>query len=286
MQLIKNQEDFDKICEKLETEQTLFIDTEFQRKKTYYAKLSLVQIASKHHKVVIDVLLIDDLTGLKNLLANEEILKVFHAPDQDLDIFLHIFKQLPKNIFDTQIAAWVVGLDECMGYSRLCKALLNLELDKSLQNSNWLKRPLTDDLLEYAIKDVEYLIPLHRELSATLTKRKLWDTYNDKSAKWLKEGTYKINPDKVIKRMKLLDYSDRYKHKIKSLILLREECAQTLDLPRFFCAADKDLTRLCRELPTTEAELVKMNFLKKPIARRQFKKKLLELCAGLREFKL
>ena len=214
MQIIDNQKDFDKAVEKLLEQKALFMDTEFHRRRTYYAKLSIVQIASRDDQIIIDTLSGIDISGLKVVLANENIVKVFHAPDQDFDIFFHLFGELPKNIFDTQTAAGVVGLDNIIGYGRLCKELLHVNLDKSMQKANWLVRPLVKELLDYAIKDVEYLIPLHRELSKTMMDRNLWDTYTTRSAKLLDVNNYKPRPEKIMKKMNLRGRSESFQKKI------------------------------------------------------------------------
>ena len=284
MQIIDNQKDFDKICKKLQDQQVLFMDTEFYRRRTYYARLSIVQIAYMENRIIIDALSGIDITGLKDILVNENIVKVFHAPDQDFDIFLHLFGELPKNIFDTQIAAGVIGLDDVMGYGRLCKALLHINLDKTMQKANWLLRPLTKELIDYAIKDVEHLIPLHRELSKTMSDRKLWNTYKARSQRLSDVGNYKLSPERIMKRMNLQGRSSRFCKNLLHFIQLREECAQVLDIPRSFCASDRELMQVCESLPTTIQVLSRLQIQGKPIAKKKFRDRLLNLCAALQEF--
>jgi ribonuclease D len=284
MKIIDNQKDFDAACEKLLCQDALFMDTEFHRRQTYYARLSIVQIASKEDQIIIDVLSGIDISGLKAILASESIVKVFHAPEQDFDIFFNLFNELPKNIFDTQTAAGVIGLDDIMGYGRLCKELLHVNLDKTMQTANWLVRPLVKELLDYAIKDVEYLIPLYRELSRTMTDRKLWDTYETRSAKLLNINNYKPRPEKIMKKINLREHSKSFQNKLLHLIQLREECAQELDIPRGFAASDYNLVRVCELLPTTEKDLLRLRISGKPLVKNKFKEKLLDLCAALKEF--
>lgn len=283
MRIIANQKEFEVICGELALESVIFMDTEFYRRRTYYAKLSLVQIATREQRIIVDALAINDISPLKELLLNEKICKVFHAPDQDFDIFLHLFGKLPKNVFDTQIAAGVIGLDEVMGYGRLCKALLNINIDKTMQKANWLERPLLEELIEYAIKDVEYLIPLYRELSNSINSRNLWETYKARSHKLLDTEAYKINPEKMIKKIGLQDRSRAFKENFSHFLMLREGCAQTVNLPRGHCASDQDLIRICETLPTTDRDLIKLQMERLPLAKRPFKDKLFELCLGLRE---
>jgi ribonuclease D len=285
MIFVSNQLDFNKICEDLSHEKILYMDTEFHRRRTYHAILSIVQISTPNHKVIIDAFTKIDLSALKEILINPAILKVFHSPDQDFEILLKLFGTLPKNIFDTQIAANVCGLDEGMGYSRLCKTMLNIDIDKSFQQANWLERPLSQKLLDYAIRDTEFLIPLHRMLSETLTSRKLWDNYNSKSSKLVDSNSYKFSPEKILYKMRLNNKSLEFTNNLLHFILLREECAQTLNIPRNHCASDHDLITFCTHLPTNNETLRKLHLNFLPITKTQFKNKLFDLSEGLRTAK-
>ncbi len=282
MRIISDQQEFKSFCEEISVEKVIFMDTEFYRRKTYYAKLSLVQVATHSTKVIIDAINLSDLAPLKELLLAKNICKVFHAPDQDFDIFLHLFGKLPENIFDTQTAAGVIGLDEVMGYGRLCKQLLNVTIDKTMQNAEWLERPLTDELLEYAIKDVEYLPSLYRELSQTIERRRLWDTYNARAKKLLDPEFYKPKIDKILKKM---SYNTKLTTNsyLAYFLQLREECAQSLDIPRSYCASDQEIVKLSQYLPTNDAELSKLNMENTPLTKGNFKKRLLDLSAGIKE---
>jgi ribonuclease D len=283
MRIISNQEELEVLCIELAQESVIFMDTEFYRRRTYYAKLSLVQIATKEQRIIIDALAVSDISPIKELLLNEKICKVFHAPDQDFDIFLHLFGKLPQNIFDTQIAAGVIGLEEVMGYGRLCKALLNVNIDKTMQTANWLERPLLEELIDYAIKDVEYLIPLYRELSHAINSRNLWETYKARSQKLLDPENYKIRPEKFIKKIGLQDRSATFRENFSHFLMLREECAQNVDLPRVYCASDYDLVKICEKLPITDQDLIRLQIDRLPLAKKPFKDKLFELCLGIRE---
>ena len=281
MHLIDNQEEFNKVCIRLQQESVVFMDTEFYRRKTYYAKLSVVQIATQNDRIILDMLACKDYRELKQILFDDKILKVFHAPDQDFDIFYNIFGKLPQNIFDTQIAAGVIGMNSIMGYAKLCKAMLNIDLDKTMQTANWLERPLKKSLLEYAIKDVDYLIPLYRNLSKEISDRKLWDTYKARSKKLLAAESYKFNPEKQLKRMPLYNKTEQFRQNLIHFIALREQCAIKNDIPRNFCASDSELILLCEKLPKKEADLYKIGVVGKAIAKGVFKDKLLDLCNGL-----
>jgi ribonuclease D len=283
MHIIDNQSAFDETCAKLLEQEVLFMDTEFHRKRTYYAKLSIIQVAYGSERVIIDAQSGIDLLGFKKILANENIVKVFHAPEQDFEIFFNLYGELPKNIFDTQTAAGVAGLDGVMGYARLCKELLHVNLDKTMQQANWLVRPLAKELLDYAIKDVDYLIPLYRELSKTITERNLWDAYKTRSEKLIDQENYKPRPEKIMRKMNLNGRLEKFQKNLLHFIELREECAQNFDIPRGFCAPDQDLIQLCQSLPITDKELFKLHLAGKALLKNKWKDKLLSLCAGLRD---
>lgn len=285
MILINKQSDFNKICEVLSNEKILYMDTEFHRRKTYYAILSIIQISTPNQKIIIDALNDINLSALKTILLDPLILKVFHSPDQDFEIFLKLFGALPKNVFDTQIAANVCGMEEGMGYSKLCKTMLNIDIDKTLQKADWLERPLSQDLMEYAIRDTEFLIPLHRMLSSTLTNRKLWDNYNSKTARLLDSNSYKFSPEKIIQKMDLKNKSEKFLHNLLQFILLREECSQILNIPRNHCAKDHDLILLSTHLPTTNEQLNKLYLGFIPLCKNQFRNKIFDLSEGLKTSK-
>ena len=253
MILINKQSDFNKICEVLSNEKILYMDTEFHRRKTYYAILSIIQISTPNQKIIIDALNDINLSALKTILLDPLILKVFHSPDQDFEIFLKLFGTLPKNVFDTQIAANVCGMEEGMGYSKLCKAMLNIDIDKML--------------------------------SSTLTNRKLWDNYNSKTARLLDSNSYKFSPEKIIQKMDLKNKSEKFLHNLLQFILLREECSQILNIPRNHCAKDHDLILLSTHLPTTNEQLNKLYLGFIPLCKNQFRNKIFDLSEGLKTSK-
>lgn len=283
MQIIDNQPAFDEICAKFLQQKVLFMDTEFHRKRTYYARLSIIQVAYSDQRLIIDAQSGIDISALKKVLADKNIVKVLHAPEQDFDIFLNLYGELPQNVFDTQIAAGVVGFDGVIGYARLCKELLHVNLDKTMQKANWLKRPLTKELLDYAIKDVDYLIPLYRELSRSISDRNLWDAYHARSAKLVDKTNYQPRLEKITGKMNLRGCPENFQQNLLHFVALREECAQSSDIPRGFCAPDEDLIELCKKLPTNERELFGIHLASRALLKGKWKERLLSLCTALKE---
>jgi poly(A) polymerase len=177
--LITNTDQLIELCSLIKKQHKIIaLDTEFERIATYYPVLSLVQIALQDGKSwVIDALACPDLTPLIEILTTKDIVKVLHAGMQDFEIFRNLFAICPENIlniFDTQIAALFTGEEEQLSYARLVKKYFNQELDKSLQFSKWLRRPLTTKHLEYALTDVAHLIPLYGKLKKQLGDKYEW----------------------------------------------------------------------------------------------------------------
>jgi len=147
-------------------QKVLAIDTEFIRDNTYYPILSLVQIAGENFAAAIDPLSNIDMKPIWELLTNENILKVFHSGRQDIEIFLNLTGEIPKPIYDTQIAAMFCGLGDQVGYERLVDRFLGLSINKENQFTNWLQRPLTKSQIDYAIENHDLgvyatSIPMH-----------------------------------------------------------------------------------------------------------------------------
>lgn len=283
MQLIDSQEQFDKIIEIFADETVLFIDTEFHRRDTYYAKLCLIQVSTLREQYVIDTLSGIDISSFAKILSNRKIVKVIHSADQDILIFYHMFGILPKNIFDTQIAASVCGLGKAASYQKLCMQLLDIEIDKSMQRSNWQQRPLSQKSIEYAVADVMYLIPLYEKLRGVLRNRNLWQMYKQQIAKAISVDAVEFSPYKILARLKTNEINNKQKNSLIELITFREDCARKLDIPRNFFLTDKDLIKLSSKLPITSSELNCVDLNRKYLYKYNFNEKLLSLCAGLRE---
>lgn len=285
MHLILNQTDFDQLCEKLNQESILYIDTEFYRRNTYYAKLCLIQIATKKEQYLIDALSGINLQQLKKILSNKKIVKVFHSADQDLQIIYHTFKIMPENIFDTQVAANVCGIGRAYGYQKLCKEILNIDVDKTLQTSDWQVRPLSEELMKYAMKDTEYLIPLYEKLYNIIDAGGLWPDFHRKTTELLDQQKYKSSPERVLSRIRLPNDSDYFRERMLLLVTFREECAIQLDIPRSYFLTDDELISICQELPTTDKHLQRLVISHRFLNKNDYKSKLLDLCVGIREAK-
>jgi len=155
-------------CEKLATAPWIAMDTEFLREKTYYPKLCLLQVATPDLAACIDPLALNDLTPILDVLFNENIVKVMHAGRQDMEIIYHLAGRVPAPVFDTQVAAPLLGYPDQVGYGNLVKSVLGVALDKLHTRDDWSLRPLTPAQARYAADDVIYLVEIYQDLNKRL----------------------------------------------------------------------------------------------------------------------
>ncbi len=156
----------DQLADSLETLTRIGVDTEFMRERTYFSQLCLLQVSTPDHIYCIDPLGGEDLAGAWALLSGREW--VLHSARQDIEVIYQTTERMPAAIFDTQVAAALLGFQPQMGYAGLVKTLFDVELDKSHTRANWSKRPLSGALLQYAAEDVRFLLPAREELTGRL----------------------------------------------------------------------------------------------------------------------
>ena len=155
-------------CQRAREFDAIAVDTEFLRERTFHPRLCLVQIATPAESVAVDPLVIDDLSPLAELMADESVTKVFHACSQDMEVMLHTVGALPRPIFDTQVAAAFLGERQQISYGALVQTFCGVSLPKTESLTDWSRRPLTDKQIEYAIDDVKYLIVAYTEMMSRL----------------------------------------------------------------------------------------------------------------------
>jgi ribonuclease D len=227
--------------------QWVMLDTEFIREKTYFPKLCLIQVATEDTLACIDPQALEDLSPFFDWLKREGMIKVFHAAWQDLEILYQLSGAVPTPVFDTQIAAAVLGLGDQMGYARLVEQLLGIQLDKSQSRTDWSRRPLNQQQLEYAIADVVHL----RDMYPLLLK-KLQDTnrlnWLQKSFKHLEDpAQYEPDPRNSWKRVKGVQLLKPVQlTALRELAVWREERAVQKNLPRRWLMADEVLLDMAR----------------------------------------
>ena len=192
--LIEDNQTLTKFCDKLINEPLLAIDTEFFRETTYYPHLGLIQIGSPSDIICVDPLAFDAREQLRRLFFNPEIIKVLHSCSQDMEVLYLYFDELPAPIFDTQIAAAMLGFQDQIGYAKLVAEQYEVELDKSQTRTNWLKRPLSAKQIEYAGEDVLYLLPLYEKFNTEL-KNKNRDNWLQEDCEQLCGNEHRFQPD-------------------------------------------------------------------------------------------
>ncbi|MDT8375847.1 MAG: ribonuclease D [Mariprofundaceae bacterium] len=234
-------------CSELAKASVLCVDTEFHREKTYFAQFALLQIASRDNCYVIDPTAIDDLSPVWALMHNDKILKVFHAARQDLEIIMLESGALPLPLFDTQVAAALLGYGQQIGFGNLVQRILKKDLPKQESFSDWLARPLTSRQLTYAADDVIFLMPIYQQLEEQLQAkgRKRWLLEEQETLS--SEKTYLIDQHEVYWRVKGVNrLKPRQLAILRELAAWREIQARTRNIPRRRIVADDPLIELAK----------------------------------------
>ena len=255
-------------CETLRHSPVLALDTEFMREKTYYARLCLIQIANEQQIYIIDPLQLEYLQPLLDLLYNPDILKVVHAGRQDLELFYDLTGEIPGPMFDTQIAATLLGFADQVGYAAMVEKILGVQLDKSHTRTDWSQRPLSQKQLAYAADDVVYLMQLYPEILTRLQKlgRESWLQedfaalsdprmyVNDPSNSWQRVSSHgRLKPRQLAVLKNLADW--------------REQRAQQLNKPRKWVMSDDVLLNLAQRQPDKLEKLASIRGMPESIAR-------------------
>jgi ribonuclease D len=248
------------LCARLAQSDFVCVDTEFMRENTYWPELCLVQIANTEEAAAIDPLAKDiDLTPLLDLLVdNEDVLKVFHAGGQDVEIVFNLTGRTPHPIFDTQIAMMAVSQSEQIGYSNLVESWLGMAVDKGARFTDWSRRPLTERQIDYAIGDVTHLAKIFPKLLARLKKtgRGVWlDIEMEKLAD---PENYRNDPNLSWKRIKAAGRNPAMLGRLKAIAHWRELEAQDKNLPRGRIARDETLADIASHPPKKQEDLAKV----------------------------
>jgi ribonuclease D len=235
------------------------VDTEFLREKTYSAKLCLVQLGIAEHQYCIDVLVIEDLSLLINLFADERILKLFHAARQDMEVVYQTLNVLPKPIFDTQLASAFCGGDMQQGYGAMVLERTGVELPKTQSRTDWTRRPLSADQVEYAGDDVAHLEELYRQTQQVLEENQRVEWYQQEIESYYQLDKYVIDPAMAYKRLSGGGLKIKQQHVLKAMAEWREATAQKRDIPRSWVMRDEKLYDLVIQQPKTEQEIKDMD---------------------------
>lgn len=258
--IITDQSALEALCKKLSVCPFITVDTEFLREKTYYSKLCLIQVSGPDGKGAA----IDPLEGNLNLqpffdlLFDEKILKVIHSGRQDLEIFHNLTGRVVQPFFDTQIAAMVCGYGDSIGYENLVRNLTGHTLDKSVQFTDWSRRPLTQRQIDYALGDVIYLIEIYQKLRAELEKKGRTSWVFEEESVLSNPATYENKPEEAWERIKLRSPKPKMLAVLRELAAWREKRAQEKNIPRSWVMRDETLADMAAQTPENVDQLKKI----------------------------
>jgi ribonuclease D len=256
MQPITATSDLAAVCRRMACHSFVTVDTEFLRETTYYPLLCVAQMASPDEAVVIDALAPGiDLAPFYALMANEKVMKVFHAARQDIEIVWHAAKLVPHPIFDTQVAAMVLGYGDSISYEQLVQRITGDALDKSHRFTDWTRRPLSDAQLTYAISDVTHLRDVYLALVEDLRKRGRADWVQDEMRVLTSPETYRMDPANAWQRLKTRVRKPRELAVLIEVAAWREREAQSRDVPRSRVLKDEAIGDIAVQAPTTTEKL-------------------------------
>jgi len=260
--MITRQQALRNMANRLGSEPILAVDTESNSLFAYQERVCLIQFSTRQEDFLVDPLGLDDLSPLEPLFADPQIEKIFHAAEYDLITLKRDFKFDFENLFDTMVAARILGWEE-IGLGSILRAEFDVELDKRYQRANWGKRPIPAEMMDYARLDTHYLIPLRYRMKSELKSIGRWPLAKEDFARlrhingrdpntipepcWRVRGAYDLTPQQAAVLLKLCYY--------------RTEVAKKINRPLFKVIGDKSLLTIAEACPRTEADLQEISAL-------------------------
>jgi ribonuclease D len=267
-QPITTTSDLAAVCRRMAAHPFVTVDTEFLRETTYYPLLCVAQMATADEAVVVDALAPGiDLSPFYALMADEKVMKVFHAARQDIEIIWHAAKLIPHPIFDTQVAAMVLGYGDSISYDQLVARITGDALDKSHRFTDWTRRPLSDAQLRYAISDVTHLRDVYLALVADLQRRERADWVQDEMRVLTSPDTYRMDPESAWQRLKTRVRKPKELAVLIEVAAWRERESQTRDVPRSRVLKDDVIADIAVQAPTSTEKLKNLRSLPKGFER-------------------
>jgi ribonuclease D len=264
MDLITTTAELTGFCDRLAEHRVITVDTEFLRETTYYPLLCVVQMASHDEAAVIDALAEGiDLKPFFELMANEKVLKVFHAARQDIEIVWHRAGIIPHPIFDTQVAAMALGYGDSIAYDQLVERVTGHRPDKTHRFTDWSRRPLTEEQMHYALADVTHLRDVFAALDADLKKRGRSDWVSEEMEVLTSPRTYDFHPERAWERLKTRVRKPRELAVLIEVAAWREQEAQSRDVPRGRILKDDVVGDIATHAPTSLEKLANLRSLPK-----------------------
>jgi ribonuclease D len=268
MQPITTTSELAAACARMAAQPFVTVDTEFLRETTYYPLLCVAQMASADEAWVIDALAPGiDLKPFYDLMANEKVMKVFHAARQDIEIVWHAAKLIPHPVFDSQVAAMVLGYGDSISYDQLVQRITGDTLDKSHRFTDWTHRPLSDAQLRYAISDVTHLRDVYQALLADLDRRGRTHWVEDEMRVLTSPDTYRMDPESAWQRLKTRVRKPKELAVLIDVAAWREREAQARDVPRSRVLKDEVIADIAVQAPNTIEKLKGLRSLPKGFER-------------------
>ena len=265
-------------CERLARHPFVTVDTEFLRESTYYPQLCVLQMAGPDEAVVVDALAEGlDLAAFFALMADEKIVKVFHAARQDIEIVWHRAGLIPHPVFDTQVAAMVLGYGDSVSYDQLVQRITGDTIDKSHRFTDWTRRPLSKAQLDYAVSDVTHLRDIYQKLLADLGRRGRTEWVSEEMDVLTSPATYRLEPENAWQRLRT-----RVRNRCQRCGLIegpawRPPQAKTRDVPRGRVLKDDLVVDIAVQAPTTMEKLAALRALPKGFERSKWGQEIPEL---------
>jgi ribonuclease D len=282
-QLITTTEALDLLCRRLAADAFVTVDTEFMRERTYFPELCVVQLAGEHEVAVIDAQADGiDLTPLGELLANQAVLKVFHAARQDIEICVLRFGAVPTPLFDTQIAAMVAGFGDQVSYEALVAGLTGGAIDKAHRFSDWSARPLSPAQIDYAAADVTHLRDVYLRLSARLEEDGRMEWVAQEMAALTDPALYRADPETAWERLRPRSGNRQFLGRLQALAAWREREAQRVNIPRQRLIKDEALLEIAATAPADVDALARVRTVTRGFAEGRIGEALLDVIAATR----
>ncbi|WP_133364960.1 ribonuclease D [Qipengyuania sediminis] len=258
--LITDTQALAELCARLATSEFVCVDTEFMRENTYWPELCLVQIADEKEAAAIDPLApgLDLAPLLELLVKNEDVLKVFHAGGQDVEIVYNLTQDTPHPIFDTQVAMMAISQSEQIGYANLVESWLGITVDKGARFTDWSRRPLTERQIEYAIGDVTHLAKIFPRILRKLVKTGRGAWLDAEMEKLADPANYANDAGEAWKRIRATGRNPAVLGRLKALAAWRESEAQHKNIPRGRIMRDETLADLASHPPKSQGDLAKV----------------------------
>ncbi|MBQ4835191.1 ribonuclease D [Pseudoalteromonas luteoviolacea] len=255
-QFIQYQAELDEFVSLISDSKILAIDTEFMRRRTLYPENALLQVYDGKHLALIDPLVDMDFSALWALFTSPDVIKVIHSPSEDIEVFQNFAGIVPAPLFDTQFALQLLGEGNCVGFANMVKSLLDIEIDKSMSRTDWLKRPLSDKQLEYAAADVFYLLPCFEKIIEQIEQKQLFDIVISESELIAKKRAFRT-PDEYI----YLNIKNVWQLRSRDLAVLRELAAWRMNkaekknISVNFILKELNMVEIAKRRPTSLASM-------------------------------